>query len=60
MERVRASDLAAHVGADLGVMERDALEVREGRPLCFTDCRRELGIEAVVAWLESARPVTCA
>ena len=56
---VNKVDLAAHVGADLGVIERDALAVREGRPLRSTDCRRGLGIAAVVAWLESARPGTC-
>lgn len=47
-------DLAVHVGADLGVMEKDALAVREGRPLVFTDCRRGLGVAAVVRWLEAA------
>lgn len=50
---VNKVDLAAHVGADLGVFERDALVVRGGRPLVFTDCRRQLGIDAVVAWLEA-------
>jgi urease accessory protein len=49
---INKADLAAHVDADLGVMERDALSVRQGRPLVFTDCRRSLGVGAVVRWLE--------
>ncbi|HLH70308.1 MAG TPA: urease accessory protein UreG [Candidatus Dormibacteraeota bacterium] len=52
---INKADLAAHVGADLGVMERDARALRGGRPLLFTDCRRGLGVEAVARWLERAR-----
>jgi urease accessory protein len=45
-------DLAAHVGADLGVMERDSRALRGDRPLLFTNCRRAEGIEAVIEELE--------
>lgn len=40
-------DLAPHVGVDLGLMERDAARVRAGRPLLFTNCRAEQGVEAI-------------
>src|ERR1700691_4507382 len=32
-------DLAPYVGADLGVMERDAKAMRDGRPFLFTDIK---------------------
>jgi urease accessory protein len=53
-------DLAAHVGADLGVMERDSRALRGDRPLVFTNCRRAEGIDLVVAELEraSSRPLS--
>jgi urease accessory protein len=47
---INKADLAPHVGADLGVMERDARTYREG-PLLFTDCRHQDGVEAVAGWL---------
>ena len=43
---INKTDLAPHVGADLGVMECDAHSVREG-PVVFTDCKETEGIEAV-------------
>lgn len=45
-------DLAPHVGADLGVMERDARVMRGTRPFLFCDLKRELGLPEVVAWIE--------
>jgi urease accessory protein len=51
-------DLAVHVGADLGVMERDSRALRGKRPLVFTNCRRAHGIDAVIAQLERARLLT--
>jgi urease accessory protein len=48
-------DLAPYVGADLGVMDRDARLVRGDGPFLFTDCRAGVGIEAVVDHLLSAR-----
>jgi urease accessory protein len=44
-------DLAPHVGADLGVMERDATKQRAGRPFVFTNLRTGEGVDAIVAWL---------
>ena len=44
--------LAPYVGADLGVMERDARLMRgEGRPFLFCDLKSGRGLEDVVAWL---------
>lgn len=40
-------DLAPYVGADLEVMRRDALLVREGRPFLFTNCRTGDGVEEI-------------
>src|SRR5262249_8027798 len=44
-------DLAPYVGADLGVMERDARRVRGERPFVFTNLRDGHGAEAVVDWI---------
>lgn len=49
---INKTTLAPHVGADLGVMERDANAVREGRPFLFTDLRSGKGLDEVLAWLE--------
>jgi urease accessory protein len=45
-------DLAPLVGADLGVMERDAKAQRGARPFLFCDLKREHNLDAVVAWIE--------
>ncbi|HET6409697.1 MAG TPA: urease accessory protein UreG [Chthoniobacteraceae bacterium] len=44
-------DLAPLVGADLGVMERDAKKMRENRPFLFADLRSEKGKDELLAWL---------
>jgi urease accessory protein len=44
-------DLAPHVGADLGVMDRDARRQRAGRPFVFTNLKSGEGVEAIVDWL---------
>jgi urease accessory protein len=45
-------DLAPFVGANLERMIRDALNVRDGRPVLLTNCRVGEGIDAVVNHLE--------
>jgi len=45
-------DLAPLVGADLGVMERDAKSQRGTRPFLFCDLKREHNLPAVIAWIE--------
>ena len=44
-------DLAPYVGADLGVMERDARRMRGDRPFVFTNLREGVGVDAVVEWI---------
>ena len=46
-------DLAPHVGADLGVMERDARRMRGGRPFVFTNLKSGDGVATVVEWIQS-------
>src|SRR3954447_4808135 len=45
-------DLAPLVGADLGVMERDAKMQRGARPFLFCDLKREHNLDQVIAWIE--------
>lgn len=45
-------DLAPYVGADLGVMERDAKLMRGTRPFVFCDLKTEKGLADVIGWLE--------
>ncbi|GLH75988.1 urease accessory protein UreG [Bradyrhizobium sp. SSBR45G] len=45
-------DLAPHVGVDLARMQREATDVRGGRPVLLTNCRRGEGIDAIVDLLE--------
>ena len=44
-------DLAPHVGADLGVMDRDARKMRGDRPFLFTNLMQEKGLDEVIAWI---------
>jgi urease accessory protein len=44
-------DLAPLVGADLGVMERDAKKMRGDRPFLFADLRSGKGKDELLAWL---------
>ena len=45
-------DLAPLVGADLGVMERDAKVQRGMRPFVFCDLKREHNLDQVIEWIE--------
>ena len=40
-------DLAPHVGADLGIMEKDAKKIRIEKPYQFLNCKTGEGIEKV-------------
>jgi urease accessory protein len=44
-------DLAEAVGASLEVMDREACQVRGGRPVLFTNLRRGDGVPAVLDWV---------
>ncbi|WP_119729501.1 urease accessory protein UreG [Thermomonospora amylolytica] len=48
---VNKTDLAPLVGADLGVMARDAAAVRGDRPVLFTSLREEPGAPTVADWV---------
>ncbi|MDQ3625260.1 MAG: urease accessory protein UreG [Verrucomicrobiota bacterium] len=48
---INKTDLAPHVGADLGVMARDAKMMRGEKPFLFADLRSEKGKEELLAWL---------
>ncbi len=52
---VNKTDLAPFVGADLGVMERDAARVRDDRPTLLISLREEPTATVVVDWLLAAR-----
>lgn len=44
-------DLAPLVGADLGIMERDAKRMRGDRPFVFTNLKRGEGVEEIAAFI---------
>ncbi len=46
-------DLAPYVGADLGVMERDAGRMRGTRPFVFTNLKTGHGVGTIVEWIQS-------
>ncbi len=45
-------DLAPYVNADLGVMERDAKKMRNGKPFVFTNLMSLQGLENVIGWIK--------
>lgn len=51
---VNKIDLAEAVGADLGVMERDAAKMREGGPTVFAVVKDGKGLEHIVGLILSA------
>ncbi|EFX06456.1 urease accessory protein ureg [Grosmannia clavigera kw1407] len=51
---VNKTDLAEAVGADLGVMERDARKMREGGPTVFAQVKKNVGVEHIVTLILSA------
>ena len=51
---INKTDLAPHVGVDLGVMERDTLAFRDGKPFVFTQLRVGRGVEPVAQWVVEA------
>jgi urease accessory protein len=53
---INKTDLAPHVGADLGVMDRDAKRMRGDRPFLFTSIRQNEGMDQVIAWVRSHLP----
>jgi urease accessory protein len=48
---INKTDLAPHVGADLGVMARDAKKMRGERPFLFTNLKSGAGVPDVISWI---------
>jgi urease accessory protein len=44
-------DLAPNVGADLGVMAREAAAIRDGKPVIFTNLKLGEGLDLVIDWI---------
>ena len=57
---INKTDLAPHVGADLGVMERDARRQRGARPFVFTNLKTGEGVDTIVGWLRHELLLTTA
>jgi urease accessory protein len=53
---INKTDLAPMVGADLGVMDRDATRVRSGRPVLFTSLAAPGGARRVASWVRAQLP----
>jgi len=52
---INKTDLAPHVGADLGVMARDAQRMRGDGPTIFAQVTRDVGIAEIAAHITDAR-----
>jgi urease accessory protein len=48
---INKTDLAPHVGADLGVMERDSKLMRGSKPFVFTNLKARDGLDKIIAWI---------
>jgi len=57
---INKTDLAPHVGADLGVMDRDARAMRGEGPTVFAQATRDVGVDAVVEHILATRAAAVA
>lgn len=48
---INKTDLAAHVGASLDVMDRDARRMRGDRPFVFSNLKNGSGLEVIIAFI---------
>ncbi|WP_016952879.1 urease accessory protein UreG [Anabaena sp. PCC 7108] len=48
---INKTDLAPYVGADLGVMERDAKKMRDAKPFIFTNLKTQAGLADVIEFV---------
>src|SRR5438094_5905732 len=49
---INKTDLAPHVGADLGIMARDSRTMRGDRPFVFTNLKTGDGLQDVIGWIQ--------
>ncbi|HYE71295.1 MAG TPA: urease accessory protein UreG [Aquabacterium sp.] len=49
---INKTDLAPHVGADLGVMEADTKRMRKDKPYVMTNLKTQAGLVEVIAFIE--------
>jgi urease accessory protein len=49
---INKTDLAPHVGADLGVMETDTQRMRQGKPYVMTNLKTLAGVDQVIEFIE--------
>lgn len=49
---INKTDLAPYVGADLGVMERDAKKMRGDKPFVFTNLKTQEGLASVIDFVK--------
>jgi urease accessory protein len=50
---INKTDLAPHVGADLGVMEADTRRMRKDKPFVMTNLKTREGLDQVVSFIET-------
>ena len=48
---INKTDLAPHVGADLGIMESDTQRMRNGRPYFFTNLKNGEGVTGIISFI---------
>ena len=48
---INKTDLAPHVGADLGVMDRDTRKMRGTRPFIFAQVKHNDGVDAIIDFI---------
>ena len=49
---INKTDLAPYVEADLDVMKRDSLRMREKRPFVFTNLKTQDGVNEIIGWIK--------
>ncbi len=52
---INKTDLAEAVGADLGVMDRDARNMRGSGPFCFAQVKNNVGVDFIIEQVLAAR-----
>lgn len=56
---INKTDLAEAIGADLKVMERDSLRIRDGGPFVFAQVKHKKGVSDIVNHVLKAYEATC-